>query len=241
MIYKINNEPFYNLGNYIDYDSFEQLLPSINYNIALSCDSITPTGTSQSTLYNQDEKDVTNLAQSLRKLTSDLNLSWKQYLYVAMFCKSATTLGSGLYLTQPKDTKDPRVFYHTKHQASSWVRTQAASRFNFLFDWIDAQNCFKEYGRIMFFIVDQYSKGALHRDNYQFKEEPDDFLYIQPSLNKRLTIFDPDTKQVVYNPHNVSLFNTNNWHQAENNSGTIGWSLRIDGVFTEEFKSRALL
>lgn len=241
MIYTINNEPFYNLGNYVDYDSFEKMLPNINYNIALSCDSITPTGTSQSTLYNQDLKDVTTQAKSLREFTSPLGLSWKQYLYLAMFCNNATTLGNGLYLTQPKDSKDPRVFYHTKHLKSSWIRTQCAERFGFLFDWIDRQNCFAEYGRIMFFIVEQHSKGAMHRDNYQFKQEPDDFLYIQPSLNKRLCLFDSDTNQKVYNEHKVSLFNTNNWHSAENTSDSIGWSLRIDGVFTEEFKSRALL
>lgn len=81
--------------------------------------------------------------------------------------------------------------------------------------------------------------GTIHRDNYQRRDNPPvmDFITICPAGNKSLFLYNDDIKEKLVLPGNIYTFNDMNYHGVAPEP-YFRYSIRIDGVFTEEFSKK---
>lgn len=128
--------------------------------------------------------------------------------------------------------------YQTKHLASQCVALPEDSQMQFFYDWLDGQQIFNQYGRVAMFVNFQHSVGKMHVDYYNSRDaNHDEFIWIGFSAHKKLFVYDPTTQQKVYATGHCNWFNTGNWHGTDPVEQAC-YSIRIDGVFSQEFKRR---
>jgi len=130
--------------------------------------------------------------------------------------------------------------FASKHLKSTVRRRKFADDFQFIFDWIDAQDCFEEYGRVMFFLSEPNSVGKIHRDYplWAIHSPSDMFLWISSSTEKQIFVYDEVTNEQVLANSRAVLFDNCNYHGANNASDAVAWSLRVDGIFKKEWAEK---
>lgn len=233
------------LESFLDIPALDNISEKINFAIAKHHDKILPSFGQEQTALHQDfvlfyeeEKrriDLANIKFADKK-TEDMYLK----------LQGASTLGSYLNLTQGGS-------FFTKHDPTLVKRRLVANDFNCLFDWIDAQGCFNEYARVIFFFSEAGQLGTLHRDYPSWlrwnpgltpgtpviKYPPRDmFLWISSTVNKRLFVYDEDSQEKQYTQTRAATFHNYNYHGTENQGNGYAWSLRIDGTFTKEWAEK---
>lgn len=182
---------------------------------------------------NIDAIDETLLQTTLGVYSRKIEVCYAQELTVLPPYKETDTLGNMLVLT----TIDK---YANKHLKSKVSRRQLTDDFQFIFDWIDAQDCFQEYGRVMFFFSEPNSAGKIHRDypEHAIHSPSDMFLWISGPVEKRIFVYDKDTGEKVYSPSRAVIFDNCNFHGTENLNDSTAWSLRVDGIFKKEWAEK---
>jgi hypothetical protein len=77
----------------------------------------------------------------------------------------------------------------------------------------------------------------LHRDGIAQVPHKNEFIWINPTGIKKFYVYNEDTQE----RHDVNspaiFFNDLDMHGGDTNE-CMTWSLRIDGVFTDEFKQK---
>lgn len=120
------------------------------------------------------------------------------------------------------------------HQSAFWKPTAEAALFPQLQQWIRESGIFTETGRKVFFIQIAGQGSPIHTDFDPSKVSPElrkpgEFIWLTPpQLPKRLTV---DGQPAPW----CCWFNHFSPHGSQPETDTR-WSLRIDGVFTEEFR-----
>jgi len=233
----INNQIFCNLEDHLDMKSFDELNDKITYALAKNHAHFSPSGTSQKTLYDQSTVSVYN--ERDRLLVTHPELTRVEALYYAKL-SGAVTLGNGFIV---RGNKGYPAKYHEKHLKSNAIIHAFDDQFKFLFDWIDAQNCFTEYGRVIFWINEPSQKTAFHRDypknDVTYKDNKDPFIWLTGVIPKRLVIKDHDTGETHYSTSRAGVFSTHNVHASEGHPQFVAWSLRIDGKFNKDWAVKA--
>lgn len=230
---KINNQLFYNLEQYLDMESFSALNDKINYALAKNYQHFRPSGTSQNTLYNQDEVSVYSKRDELLKQYPGLPND--EALFLAKM-SGTVTLGTNFIV---RGTKGYPSKYYEKYLRDSALIFPHDDQFKFLFDWIDAQGCFDEYGRVIFWISEPGQSTALHRDYPQGKGLNDPFIWFTGNIPKQLAIKDDQTNTMHYSDCRACVFDSNNIHASKAHSKYTAWSLRFDGKYNKEWAERA--
>lgn len=144
-----------------------------------------------------------------------------------------------VYLREPKKGIDPLIAYRRKAFAEQFDWTSNISNFPKLKVWLDSLigPVFKEYGRILFFLHEHDCKLPLHRDGVSSVPHNNEFIWLNPTGIKKFYVYDEDTDQ----RHDVNspavFFNDLDMHGGDTNE-CMTWSLRIDGVFADEFKQK---
>lgn len=229
----INNQHFINLEPFLDIASLDLLHDQISYAIGKSADYISPASPPAYSFSNTGLVAHLDLKAKLRTTNPELTnnqLDW----YTLM--KGAASHGYALFLKNIKKYPDD---FRYKSLESHTVKTPAGLNFDFLFEWIEKQNCFTEYGRVLFFISPPGSDGIVHRDNKGLDEYVDQLIWVTGKFPKKLFLFDTETEEKVECPYRAMYFMNHNYHGTYNPSDYWSWSLRVDGVFTEEFKQKA--
>lgn len=136
-------------------------------------------------------------------------------------------LNDCVHLTAPSS-------YEHKHLADHCPKTAAALHFGFLFEWIDQQRVFEQWGRVVFWLAERGQSSALHRD-YPTDDatEPDEFIWLDLTKTKQFFVSDGVTKSPITS--RAAWFNNRDWHGSEP-ATQLTYSLRIDGVFTDRFR-----
>lgn len=119
-----------------------------------------------------------------------------------------------------------------------WTNTENMIHFPQLQQWVKNSNIFSETGRQIIFIQLQGACTPIHVDE-NFDRIPEEFKRVPEFI----WITEQDGKQLFVNDKrasNVSWFNSFAPHNTAIDNG-IKWSLRIDGVFTEEFRGKLKL
>jgi hypothetical protein len=233
----INNQIFYNLENHLDMKAFDEINDKIALALAKNYAHCRPSGTGQATLY--DQSTVSVFKERDRILLEMPELSRIEAEYYAKL-SGASTLGTRLIV---RGVLGDQAKYHEKHLKRNVIKYPFDDQFKFLFDWIDAQNCFIEYCRVIFWINESCQKTAFHRDyaetNARYKDVKDQFIWLTGVIPKRLVVNDSDTGKLHLSTCRACVFSTHNIHSSEGHPQYAAWSLRIDGKFNKEWAEKA--
>jgi hypothetical protein len=229
MLKLINNQHFIDLSSFLNIEKLDSLHDKISYAIGKSAEHIYPASPPAYSFAEPTLVSHLQLKEELKKNHPELNNFQLDWFALMNGCGSH---GFCLFLRNishyPGDFKN-------KFLSSYTSLTPAGHNFNFLFDWIEEQQCFKEYGRVLFFISPAGSEGIIHRDNKGLDEYIDHFIWITGKFPKKLFLYDTDTGEKHISNHRAMYFMNHNYHGTRNDSDYWSWSLRVDGIFTDNF------
>jgi hypothetical protein len=237
----INGLPWINLEPFIDIDALAVQKAKIAAALAASHPFRYPSIVgAQGNLYDQSLVELGDYAKELikdeeyehRNLLKLLGSAPK----IQLFCKymyDVVSLNEAIHLRTSRGGN-----YFSKHLAEHCIDTPAFKFFNFLKVWLDAQNIFSEYGRFVFFVNEAGVHSIKHRDYPDGVSRKDNFIWLSLDGRKNFYVYDDVTEEHHYVTSRVALFDNSNWHGSDICQYT-GWSLRIDGVFSPEFREKA--
>ncbi len=232
---KINDKVWVDLEPYLDMDSFRGLEDQVLYGIAKNADSIRPSTTSKNTLLDQSrnsfrEERILNIEKYPE--FNDKQLDWITEL---------TSAGIGYHLMMT-GIKNYPAGYRFKNTKEGVFDLKSKADFPFLFNWIEKQNVFSEYGRATFWIAKANEKTVMHSDYGNTKSKmKDQFIWFTGKASKRLIFRDDESEEIHYSTSRAGIFNNCNWHCGLGNETAMGWSFRVDGIFTDEFLDKTEL
>ncbi|HVG04703.1 MAG TPA: hypothetical protein VM937_07140 [Burkholderiaceae bacterium] len=137
-----------------------------------------------------------------------------------------------IYLAQ--STRDDEYFDLDKTEL--WHRTEEASEFQLLMDFI-ATLPFKATGRMLIMYDDAGTAGPAHRDHIE-TGLCHEFIWFRTNFRKPFYMLDPSTGERQYVDSYSAWFDTvNQFHGTDAHQG-LGFSIRVDGIFTDQFRQR---
>jgi hypothetical protein len=103
--------------------------------------------------------------------------------------------------------------------------------------WINSLkgSVFSEIGRVLFFIHEHDCELPVHTDGTGYVPHNNEFIWFNPTGAKSFYIWDEVSKEKNYVKSKAAFFNDLDLHGGDKNPKQT-WTLRIDGVFTEEFR-----
>ena len=117
-----------------------------------------------------------------------------------------------------------------------WQRTSEADDFPLLMDFIDTLP-FKATARMLIMYDDVARPISAHRD-HETTEVCHEFIWFRTNLNKPFYMLNHRTKEKLYVESYSAWFDTvNQFHGTDPQEG-LSFSIRVDGLFTDEFKRR---
>jgi len=235
----INNKPFIDLTNHIDFSGLLAIEKDIILGIVKNKNAWTQGAASTHNLYYKGEvslidptwpnimKDPEN---PNHKYFRALNYDRADCMTFARYIGDYTQMGQNLWLRKPYDTGPKGIL--NKCLADGCYDTDAYADFPSLKLWLEKQHIFSEIGRINFFLSAPGEPGQLHKDAWL--GFPDNFILInlKPSRKEVYMLDDAGNKIIIDSP--AYTFDTRNWH------GTLGgkyysWTLRLEGMFSKEW------
>ena len=93
---------------------------------------------------------------------------------------------------------------------------------------------FKQIGSVKLLGLDADHHGTVHRDGDDANAPPAQFITFSPRGNKRLFLWDEETKTKAFAPKHAYWFHDHNYHGVEPDP-FFRYSLRVDGSFEEDF------
>lgn len=253
MIKGINQQPYINLDHLIDIEGWQSLHPEICKGLVLSkhkkegnlyvCAGaeISPHyGYRKYTYYAvqeynalPDNHPIKIAGESLGGLNGNRD-QFIQYLKLAM----------GAY--------DPYQFIFLKTEEGGWESrfdekswTPDIEYFPNLKIWLEqlvTTGVFKHLGRIIFFKQEHDTMPGIHRDLYKgtatdYPPHRHEFIHLTPDPNKGMFLWDPDSDSKIMMSGRANFWNDLDWHSAS--ASTVQtYGLRVDGVFTDEFRNK---
>jgi hypothetical protein len=237
----INGTPWFDLEPYLDMDSLEKQKHLIAMGLVLSNQYRAPTVGVQGIFHDQSMLELGDFA---KKIMEDQEYEHKDILNILksrsnirMFCKymyPTVALNDAIHLNTVKGGLD----YWNKHLASECVDTPAYKYFGFLRKWINDQKIFSEVGRILFFINEPGVRVVNHRDYPDGRSHRDNMMWINLDKRKNFWIWDDETKEKHYTNSRALIFDNGDWHGVDPTE-YMGWSLRIDGIYSDEFLEKS--
>lgn len=253
MIKGINGQPYYDLDKYLDIEGFVNLHAEMSKGIVLSKHKkegniVKPSGAMEpgsweahfkpscvalEEYYNLEEDDLIRVAgRELGEM--DNRDQFIQYLKLTMGAYDAYQF---VFLKTEEGGWDSRF------DEKDW--TPDAQYFPNLKLWLEKliiDGIFTHLGRIIFFKQEHDCLPVCHRDLYGtnlgihgYESHRNEFIHITPNDQKRLFLWNPETKEKIHVKSRSCWFNDSDWHGSEKGI-TQSYGLRIDGRFTDEFR-----
>lgn len=116
-----------------------------------------------------------------------------------------------------------------------WRRTEAAGEFSLLMDFIDTLP-FKATGRML--IMYDYSANSVpaHRDHLS-PEICNNFIWFRTNLRKPFYLLNHESGEKLYvNSYSAWFDTVNQFHGSDGCEG-LSFSIRVDGIFTDQFRA----
>lgn len=238
----IDGKPFIDCQAHIDVELLKELNLEICQGIALSDvkAGVYGPGVAESERYGNFMLMKSKLASE----QSEVGERWRRMnhnqqnlfakLYFHLYNPSTT-----VYLREPNKGLNGILAYLRKGYAEDFNWTNNTKNFPKLKEWLDSLigTVFEQYGRVLFFIHEHDCSLLLHRDGVASMPHNSEFLWINPTNIKKFYIYDEDhnIRHDVATP--VAFFNDLDMHGGDVNE-QMTWSLRIDGVFTQQFRQK---
>jgi len=250
MIRGINGKPYLNLDPYIDIEGFKRLHYKICQGLVLSKykkegNIVEPGGFDNAyklpfkPLFKAiEEYEALPVDHEVRVLGREIG-EWNNRDQFVLFLK----LALGAY--------DPYQFVFLKTEDGGWENrfeekawTEDSKLFPELRAWLEqlVPAVFTHLGRIIFFKAEHDVLMPFHRDlilpnETEYFDHRHEFIHLRTSLDKPFYIWDPeDDAKLLVNSH-ATFFNDQDWH-AGGRTNQQTYSIRIDGVFSDEFRQR---
>jgi hypothetical protein len=243
MIYApILDKPIIELDEYFDLGDIPELEKKMAYAIARNKKNITvafsgPSGEVHTWLPNENFIEVKDAWVPVNQKLQDEDewnlLSHDQQLFYTLLTTKSRSLNQSLAIRTLNSMGGNAGKFHLKHLTSETIDTPVRKDFDFLFDWINKQEIFDEFGRVVVFLNPEGNCTPIHRD-YPSRSQKDQFLWIRFNKQKDFFVYDTDTQEKHFTKGYISTFDNHQWHGGEP-SEVMGFSLRIDGIFSSEF------
>lgn len=137
-----------------------------------------------------------------------------------------------IYLAQSNEPDS----YFDLDKTELWKRTPEATEFYWLMDFIDTLP-FKATGRMLIMYDDIARPGSAHRDHTS-TDICHEFIWFRTNMNKPFYMFNHKTDEKKYVESYSAWFDTvNQFHGTDPGEG-LTFSIRVDGIFTDEFRKR---
>ena len=137
-----------------------------------------------------------------------------------------------IYLARSKQPDS----YFDLDRTELWQPTEAAQEFALLMDFI-ATLPFKATGRMLIMYDDIARPVSAHRDHTD-TEVCHDFVWFRTNLKKQFFMLNHRTKEKLYVTSYSAWFDTVNQFHGSDPCPDLSFSIRVDGIFTDEFKRR---
>lgn len=122
--------------------------------------------------------------------------------------------------------KDDPTFCHS---------TDIDKNFNFFYEWLEKQNLFSKFGRVVIFLNEPGTITLEHRDLPDNSFGVDEFVWINLDNRKKFYVKDNSTKIKTYIKSSIAWFNTKNYHGADPTEFAC-YSIRVDGKFSDRVR-----
>lgn len=236
----IDNKPFIDCSDFIDLQSLIDLEVEICTGIALS---EIKSGIYGPGIVNAEKYGnflfLSKMIDSDSKLKKDYrweDMSQEQRRLFLKLYKKLYSPNNSVYL---KDTENYTSLqaYLEKWNSTLYTYNNNIKYFPNLKKWLDnlIGNVFEEFGRTLFFIHEHDCELLTHRDGTKQRPHRNEFLWINPTGIKSFFIYNENTTERHYVTSKAVFFNDLDMHGGDKND-IMTWTLRIDGVFTEEFR-----
>lgn len=229
---EIKNQPYLVLDDFVDQESFNHIVDSIILGIAKSKYAAGPTYTGPGYL-DKSKKSVFEIYREIisdekhpyHNVIKDLK-NWAPFTFI-QYKWPSHVLGQCLILRSSGLGN-----YSDKHDSSKCFDFPIIENFRPFLDWIEKQNIFSSFGRIVIFLNEAGTRVLDHRDYEDGISRKDQFIWMSPLENKPFYIRD-DSKKIYLNSK-FCYFDNSNIHGSDEMS-CASFSIRIDGKFTKEF------
>ena len=146
---------------------------------------------------------------------------------------SPTVPGSRMiYLSRSRVADD----YYDLDRTDLWEPSEEAVEFAPLMDFI-ATLPFKATGRMLIIYDDSGRAVTAHQDH----DSPDlchEFIWFRTNFAKPFYMLNPDTGEKLYVSSHAAWFDTVNQFHGADGTGGFSFSIRVDGVFSDEFRKQ---
>lgn len=117
-----------------------------------------------------------------------------------------------------------------------WERSETAEEFPLLMDFIETLP-FKEKGRMLIIYDDAGLAVPAHRDHIE-TEVCNEFIWFRTNLVKPFYMLNADTDEKKFVESYSAWFDSVNQFHGSDSTDGLSFSIRVDGLFTDEFKKR---
>jgi hypothetical protein len=126
--------------------------------------------------------------------------------------------------------------YYNLDRPEVWGPSEEAEEFAPLMDFI-ATLPFKATGRMLIMYDDSGRAVSAHKD-HDSEELCHEFIWFRTNFAKPFYMLNPETGEKLYVTSHSAWFDTvNQYHGADANGG-LSISIRVDGIFSDEFRDR---
>ena len=244
-MFTVNNKLVQNFDHLVDLDSLLKLRPFISAYIANNGQYCRPTKFGRMSFFG-DEQNLYGVHDAIEHHRSYINDHEENLKSVIQELFASDQFGS--YIIYEEEVTHTSLSFNTryntqglfnKHRPECVGRVPCDYQLQFFYNWLDAQNIFSQYGRVLLFISHPGSKQITHFDpSDPEKATPDEFIWINFHPNrKKLFLLNKSTEEKTYINGHVNWFNTDNFHGGDPVQFS-SYALRVDGVFSDEFRSK---
>jgi hypothetical protein len=237
----INNKPNIDLEPHVDFNSLKELEPYFVRAIVKSWKHAKPT------TYIREhcmDPSVVPLYEIISHYKNHPEIFPNQEFYDDLIANDL--LSSYLRFVEPvhyggmtislQYIKNMESWFNGRGNPDNCAKTEAYDNFPFLFSWLQENNIFNSIGRCVVYVAEANVKGLVHYDIPK-NNQLDEFIWIGLDKRKKVFLQDAETKEKIYIDSPITVFDDRNYHGVES-SDYASWSLRIDGFFSNEFKSK---
>lgn len=263
MIKGIGGKPYLNLDPFLDIAGYKKLHPEICRGFALARDYakegtwMTPGFYWKDSSYIADWKFIYQALEEYSQLPTDHPIRIVgDPLYVGKDMSNYKDRNIFTrYLKLVMGANDPYIYYFLwnegdwENRNSERLPTAEQAYFPGVVNWVNNlvnQNIIDRIGRVIFFHCDHNSRPFEHRDldakngifdKHEYTPHKNEFIHIRYRTKRGFYIWDPDTESKFYLNCHAGFWNDQDWHGGEY-SNEIEYGLRIDCVFSDEFRKK---
>jgi hypothetical protein len=117
-----------------------------------------------------------------------------------------------------------------------WQPTEIAAEFQPLMDFVGTLP-FAATGRVLIIFDDAGNAVPPHRDHLE-ADICNEFIWMRTNFNKRFFMMDGETGEKLYVTSHSAWFDSVNQFHGADASSDLTFSIRVDGVFNDDFRAQ---